>query len=114
MRRIADRWLEWHGSKGTRGKDESWDDYDARMLQAAAEALSNYSAPAPNGRSCWYETWGNKYGKYYVFGPKQEVIGQYKDVPVAVVHTIACRGLTDALRRTMPTTTLTQLIARIP
>lgn len=70
------------------------DTFDALVYQAAEAALIAYSSQnleTNTGlRSSWNEGWGNKYSRYYAFGPKQEIIGQLKNVPAHTIHSIMC------------------------
>lgn len=81
IRRIVDRRLEWSSSRHRRRKDETWNDYRARMERAASVAILEYD---------WREGWDKiPDGTRTVFGRQQ--LRTARDVPTSVVHSLMCR-----------------------
>lgn len=74
IRRVVSRWVDW----GT--GNPPWEEMEA----AAARGLADFR---------WDVNWHDKMSPYAPFGPRQAVVGRFKDVPAFVIHMIMCKAM---------------------
>lgn len=81
IRRLIDRAVDWM-TLTTRGpKNETGDQWQARMNRIFGRKLAAFR---------WPDDWGDKLSPYQPYGSPQKKIGTFKDVPTDIIHSIMC------------------------
>lgn len=81
IRRLIDRSVEWMTLTMRGPKNETGDQWQARMNRIFGRKLAAFR---------WPNDWGDKLSPYQPYGSPQKKIGTFKDVPSNIIHSIMC------------------------